>query len=108
MKTFRPLILLAAFALPALAQTADDRQAYRQQWPLQLAQPQAGAYRLTLDDGVYRTAVSPRLADVQVFNAQGQALPSALLAADQPLAQAPQWQTLSWFPLPPIDRKSVV
>ena len=97
MKTFRPLILFTALVLPALtqAQAADDRQAYRQQWPLQLAQPQAGAYRLTLDDGVYRTAVSPRLADVQVFNAQGQALPSALLAADQPLAQAPQWQTLS-------------
>lgn len=51
---------------------------------------------------MYRTAVSPRLADVQVFNEQGQALPSALLAADQPLAQAPQWQTLSWFPLPPM------
>ena len=86
-------------AVPAL-HAADAREAYREQWPLQLSAPQAGAYRLTLGEDQYRSAVSPLLADVQVFNAQGQALPAALLAADQPLAQPAQWQALPWFPLP--------
>ena len=103
MNPLRTLIAaLALAAAPALVLAADARQDYRQQWPLQLSQPQAGAYRLMLDEAVYRSAVSPRLADVQVFNAQGQALPSALLAADQPLAQAAQWQSLPWFPLPAL------
>lgn len=95
------LIVALSFALatPAVS-AADARQDYREQWPLQLSSPQAGAYRLMLGEAQYRSAVSPRLADVQVFNAQGQPLPSALLSADQPLAQAAQWQSLPWFPLP--------
>lgn len=88
-----------AVATPALA-AADARQDYREQWPLQLSAAQAGAYRLMLGEAQYRSAVSPQLADVQVFNAQGQPLPSALFSADQPLAQAAQWQALPWFPLP--------
>ncbi len=101
----RMRILIAALSLavlPSLALAADARQAYRQQWPLQLSQPQAGAYRVLLDEAVYRSAVSPQLADVQVFNAQGQALPTTLLAADQPLAREAHWQTLTWFPLPAL------
>jgi hypothetical protein len=95
------LIAVFSFALAAPAvSAADARQDYREQWPLQLSSPQAGAYRLMLGEAQYRSAVSPRLTDVQVFNAQGQALPSALLSADQPLAQAVQWQSLPWFPLP--------
>lgn len=91
--------LSLALAAPALW-AADARQDYREQWPLQLSAPQAGAYRLMLGEAQYRSAVSPELADVQVFNAQGQALPAALFSADQPLAQAAQWQALPWFPLP--------
>lgn len=96
--------VIAAVSLAVAAPTlsaADARQDYREQWPLQLSAPQAGAYRLMLGEAQYRSAVSPQLADVQVFNAQGQALPSALFSADQPLAQAAQWQALPWFPLPP-------
>lgn len=101
MNRFRHLIAAVSLAVaaPALC-AADARQDYREQWPLQLSAPQAGAYRLMLGEAQYRSAVSPRLADVQVFNAQGQALPSALLAADQPLAQPEQWQALPWFALP--------
>ena len=95
--------LSLAVALPSLAAAADARQDYRQQWPLQLSQAQAGAYRVLLDEAVYRSAVSPHLADVQVFNAQGQVLPATLLAADQPLARQAQWQVLSWFPLPVLS-----
>ena len=99
--TLRTLIaVLSLAAVPSLAQSADARQDYRQQWPLQLSQPQAGAYRVMLNEAVYRSAVSPRLADVQVFNVQGQALPTTLLSADQPLARPAQWQDLAWFPLP--------
>lgn len=101
MNPFRRLIVAASLAVAAPALwAADARQEYREQWPLQLSSPQAGAYRLMLGEAQYRSAVSPRLADVQVFNAQGQALPSALLAADQPLAQPEQWQALPWFALP--------
>lgn len=92
------VVCLVGFA-PALW-AADARQDYREQWPLQLSVAQAGAYRLTLGEAQYRSAVSPQLGDVQVFNAQGQPLPSALLAADQPLAQPAQWQALPWFALP--------
>lgn len=104
MKTVRGLGgLLALVLLPGMA-GADDggRQDFRQQWPLQLAQPQAGAYRVILDEAVYRSAVSPQLTDVQVLNAQGQALPATLLAADQPLARPAHWQDLAWFPLPAL------
>jgi hypothetical protein len=95
------LIAAASLTLAAPALwAADARQDYREQWPLQLSAPQAGAYRLILGEAQYRSAVSPQLADVQVFNAQGQALPSALFSADQPLARPAQWQPLPWFALP--------
>ncbi|WP_312316690.1 DUF3999 domain-containing protein [Stenotrophomonas sp.] len=92
------LFLLAA---PGWAFAVDARQDYREQWPLQLATPSAGAYRLTLGEAQYRSAVSPQLQDVQVFNAQGQPLPSALFRAETPLAQSAPLQPLPWFALPP-------
>jgi hypothetical protein len=94
------LFVVSLFTSAPLASAADARQDYREQWPLQLSAPQAGAYRLTLGEAQYRSAVSPQLRDVQVFNAQGQALPSALFSADQPLARPAQWQPLPWFLLP--------
>ncbi len=94
------LFLLAA---PLLAWADDARQDYREQWPLQLSAPQAGAYRLTLGEAQYRSAVSSQLLDVQVFNAQGQPLPSALFSADQPMAVAAPMQPLPWFELPAQD-----
>ncbi|MEG2805990.1 DUF3999 domain-containing protein [Stenotrophomonas sp.] len=100
MRTFVAVISLAA--APSLALAADAHQDYRQQWPLQLSQANAPAYRVALDEAIYRSAVSPQLADVQVFNAQGQALPTTLLSADQPLARPAQWQDVGWFPLPTL------
>ena len=91
------LFLLVA---PLLAWADDARQHYREQWPLQLSAPQAGAYRLTLGEAQYRSAVSPQLKDIQVFNAQGQPLPSALFSAEQPVAQLTPLQPLPWFALP--------
>lgn len=97
-RTLSVLLLLAA---PALAAAADARQQYREQWALQLAVPSAGAYRLTLGEAQYRSAVSPQLQDVQVFNAQGQPLPSAVFRAETPVAQPASLQPLPWFALPP-------
>lgn len=97
----RVLTALFLLAAPPLACAVDTQKEYREQWPLQLATPAAGAYRLTLGEAQYRSAVSRQLRDVQVFNAQGQPLPSALFSAEQPLAQPGTLQPLPWFALPP-------
>ena len=100
----RIALVLTALVLPAAAQ--DHRQQYAEQWPLSVSSEQSGAYRVTLEPQIYRRAWSPQLADVQVYNAAGQALPSALLAPDQPLAQPPVQRELPWFVLPPMDARS--
>ena len=97
-----PLLALA-LATGALPAQAGSRDAYARQWSLLLAQPGAGAYRVPLDEAVYRSAGDHGLADVDVFNAAGQALPAAVLAAERPAAQAPRTQPLPWFPLPVQD-----
>ena len=97
----RGWILLLAL-LPSLV-AAGTREDYARQWPLALGQEEGGAYRVELDEGVYRSTSQPALGDIEIFNAQGQPLPSALLSPAQPLAQPPRRLELSWFPLPAID-----
>ncbi len=97
-------LLMVLLATGAGAQ--DHRLQYAEQWTLSLPSSQSGAYRIVLEPQVYRRAWSPTLADVQVYNAAGQALPSALLGADQPLAQPPVQRELPWFVLPPLDARS--
>ncbi|KAF1014582.1 MAG: hypothetical protein GAK31_02069 [Stenotrophomonas maltophilia] len=108
MKTWSPMLLLAGLVMAAgaMAQSGDDYRArYAEQWGLDMPGAPAGAYRVTLTPEIYRRAWSPQLADVQVFNAAGQAVPAALLAPDQPLAQPPQQQEAPWFVLPPLDAR---
>jgi hypothetical protein len=105
MKTWKGL-LLALLVASAAAHAQEHRQQYVEQWPLSLSSAQSGAYRITLEPQIYRRAWSPQLSDVQVYNAAGQALPSALLAPDQPLAQPPVQRELPWFVLPPLDARS--
>lgn len=93
----RHLLWCAWLPLLALAGARDD---YARQWPLAL-QGDAGAYRVVLDPAVYRSAQSPALRDVDVLDASGAPVPSALFSADQPLAQLPRLVELPWFPLPP-------
>lgn len=88
---------LCLLPLVAFAGTPGD---YAQQWPLKLHRDGEGAYRVVLDREVYRTARSPLLADLDVFNADGVAVPTALFAAAEPLAQAPRYVDLPWFTLP--------
>lgn len=66
--------------LPGLAGAADLRQDYAQQWPLQLERADAGAYRIVLDEAIYRGVSSATLGDLQPLDATGNALSAALLA----------------------------
>lgn len=77
---------------------------YARQWPLQLGAANAGAYRVELDDAVYRQARSRALADVDVVDAQGRPVPTALFGPDNPGPQAATFLELPWFPLPTGDR----
>lgn len=88
--------------LPLLA-LAGNRDDFARQWPIELGQEESGAYRVELNEGVYRTTVHPALADVEVFNAQGQAQPAAIVSPALPLAQPPRTLELPWFPLPTLD-----
>jgi len=94
MKRIAWLLLLP---LIAFAGVGDD---YVRQWPLSLERAGEGAYRVMLDRDVYRTVHLPTLADVDVYNADGIAVPAALFAAEQPLARAPDSVDLPWFALP--------
>ncbi|MCC4592895.1 DUF3999 domain-containing protein [Xanthomonas campestris pv. cannae] len=95
----RALFPLLLAGLPLCAFAASQRDDYAQQWPLTLQDADAGAYRVQLDDAVYRSAQRASLGDVEVFNAAGDPLPAALFAAEQ-AETAPRRQPLPWFPLP--------
>ncbi|WP_355505524.1 DUF3999 domain-containing protein [Xanthomonas cannabis] len=86
--------------VPLMAQAADVRQDYRQQWPLQVAGSDAGLYQVSLNEAVYRSAVDAGLRDVAVIDARGEEMPTAPLAADAAPAAAPRRQGLPLFALP--------
>lgn len=101
MSAVRTCLAWWALCVPAgaLAAVANEPAQYVQQWPLQLEASEAGAYRLHLDEAVYRTAQSPTLADVQPFNAQGRPLPAALAEVDAAVPAA-ELKALPLFALP--------
>lgn len=90
----------ALLAMLPLLGWAGERDDYARQWPLSLSREDGGAYRVVLDREVYRSIHAPALEDLEVFNAEGAAVPAALFAAEQPLAQAARRVALPWFPLP--------
>lgn len=85
--------------LPALA-LAGSRGDYAREWPLTASDSGAGAYRVVLDEAIYRQAQSPDLRDLEVFDARGQSVPSALFDPVRPEAVPARIETLPWFPLP--------
>ncbi|HEY0333130.1 MAG TPA: DUF3999 domain-containing protein [Stenotrophomonas sp.] len=95
------LLSFSAVTAAAAATPANSRDDYVREWPLQLSRADAGAYRLTLPEAVYRSAHLASLVDVQPFNAAGQPLPAAVLAPDQPLAARSVLRALPLFALPP-------
>ncbi|MCC4616029.1 DUF3999 domain-containing protein [Xanthomonas campestris pv. asclepiadis] len=86
--------------VPLLAQAANVRQDYRQQWPLQVTGADAGLYQLRLNAAIYRSANDPGLRDVTVIDARGEEMPAALLPMDAAPAAAPRRQRLPLFALP--------
>ncbi|MEB1608915.1 hypothetical protein FHT08_000518 [Xanthomonas campestris] len=86
--------------VPLLAQAADVRQDYRQQWPLQVTGADAGMYQLRLNAAIYRSAHDAGLGDVTVIDARGEEMPAALLPVDAAPAAAPRRQRLPLFALP--------
>jgi hypothetical protein len=93
----------AWIALLPLAAFAGVRDDYAQQWPLTLANPDAGAYRVVLDRSVYAQLQSPALKDLDVVNAEGAPVAASLFDAQQPLAKAAARVGVPWFPLPASD-----
>ena len=73
---------LAVAGIAGVVQAGDLRSDFVQQWPLQVAQSDAGMYQLTLDGVVYRAARDEQLRDVAVLDARGDEMPSALLPAE--------------------------
>jgi hypothetical protein len=93
----RAWTLLACLPLLALAGARED---YARQWPLSLGRDAAGAYRVTLDEGVYRQARDPALRDLVVLNAGGQPVAADVFLPQEPLARPPARIDLPWFALP--------
>jgi len=97
-KRFACPLLLQLLLLPvAVAAPRDD---YAQQWPLTLARDDAGAYRVTLDENVYRQLQDPVIGDAVVLNRDGVAVPTDVFAPQEPLAKPALRVALPWFALP--------
>ena len=90
--TFATLVSLAASA----AANAD----YATQWPLTLGRDDGGAYRVVLDEAVYRQLHDPQLRDLVVLNREGAEVPSDLFAPQDAVEKPPQRIELPWFALP--------
>ncbi|MGJ4729282.1 DUF3999 domain-containing protein [Luteimonas sp. SDU101] len=94
------MLALALLAGTASAAPADD---YAMQWPLTLADRDAGAHAVVLDDEVYAQARSQALRDLDVLNAHGAAVPAQLMrTGGGGRAEAPR-VPVRWFVLPRAD-----
>jgi len=94
--------LLGALLLWPLSLLATDtHNVFAWQWPLVLAEPNAGAYQVTLDASVYQAAYWPDWRDIQVVDADNQLVPAAVYLASKPQPQTDsQLIELPWFVLP--------
>lgn len=101
---FAAVIASMACVPPARADDAPTRpDQFAQGWTVASDRADAGAWRLPLDGPQYRTATSPLLRDIAVFDAQGAEVPAAVFAAPAPAAAPAATIALPWFPLPPDD-----
>src|SRR5690606_21632531 len=83
-----------------VATLAGVRDDYARQWPLELGQPDAGAYRVVLDEQVYRAVQSRDLRDLQVVDADGNPVATAVQRAGRPVEAAVPDVEVPWFALP--------
>ena len=95
----KPVFAFCAFALcvlPVLAQEQPDQFSTRLPIITEAAMPY---YRLNLPIQAYQSSVHGDLRDLRVFNATGQSVPYALLAATGSTEESIQRQKLVWYPL---------
>ena len=108
MSTSTLRILLAAMAVAVsgpLSASAEERLArgdfaYGREVELRTSGP---LQTLLLDLPIYRGTVEPRLADLRVFNAAGEAVPHAIRSLAQPESRLDDFAELPLFRLPEID-----
>lgn len=91
---------LAWLCLVPFVACAEPREDYARQWPLTLSRDDAGAYRVTLDETVYRQLQSPRLRDLVVINGDGAPVPTDVFRPEQPMVRTTRTLALPWYPLP--------
>lgn len=87
------------FLLLPLVASAAPRDDYAWQWPVAPDRADAGAYRVILDDTVYRRVRTSDLRDLAVLDRGGAPMPAALLAAEAP-RESVRHRALPWFSLP--------
>jgi len=95
MNKHHPGWLLLLWPLSAAAEPEFARE-----WPLHLAEADAGAYRIELETSVYQAAYWPDWRDVQVLDSNGQPVPSAVTPAPATLTTTTETIALAWFALP--------
>lgn len=95
--TRRLLWLALLLPLGAAAATPD---AYARQWPLRLSRADAGAYRVELRGEVYAAAYWRDWRDVQVLDADGKPVSSAVYPAATATQVVLRAVDLPWFALP--------
>ncbi|WP_299311821.1 DUF3999 domain-containing protein [uncultured Halomonas sp.] len=93
------LWLAALLCWTPLALAGGLATAWQQAWPI-IVDAGAPAYRLTLPPEVYATLHTPALADLQVFDSRGRAVPTLLRPSGPAEAAEEQRQAVPWFPLP--------
>ncbi|MFC0677019.1 DUF3999 domain-containing protein [Lysobacter korlensis] len=99
------LMACIALLLPIVA-LATPRGDYAWQWPLAAARSDDGAFRVVLDETVYRRIRTPTLRDLTVIDRNGAAMPASLIAAAPPAARVAPRRQLPWFALPPPSRST--
>ncbi|TXH73304.1 MAG: DUF3999 domain-containing protein [Lysobacteraceae bacterium] len=96
--------VFAAFALAVSAASAQAPQAskpgdYAYQWPLR-SEGDSAAWQFALTPEVYAVLKDKALGDLEVFNAQGQAVPVARMTIDPATQPGVAQVTVPAFPLP--------
>ncbi|WP_119718908.1 DUF3999 domain-containing protein [Cognatilysobacter tabacisoli] len=94
--------VLLGLLLGPLAATAAPRDDYAAQWPLTLGRDGDGAYRVVLDEAVYRQVGRADIRDLDVLNGDGRSVPTALFAPDNAVARPAPRIALPWYPLPAV------
>lgn len=88
------LVLCAGLAVPAAASE------HAWQWPLQLDPPQQPAYLVAFDEGIYAGLLDPLLRDIEVLDASGRRMPSAMQSALPAATTAIEQMAVRGFLLP--------